>query len=186
MLNCYKLYASYVDSVSRPVPIPRPDPGSVKIGQFDVFYLYTYSQVRELVHRWKFGGDSALGFRLGQTLGSFYRSSLQGKSVSYVPAFGEIYPWMGNHLFPFIAGVSDASGCRILQAYTKVRRTAPQKLLSRSARRRNLEGAFLGLRSIEVLLDHVATTGVTAQTLYKVSPFKTMFVLTKVDLELVY
>jgi len=102
MFPVFSWYADYVDEVSKPWVIPDPDPREVTFGKYTVHYAYSYyGQVKSLVKQWKFQGDHALGFRLGELMGITYNHLLCGNVVSYVPRYGESYPYFGNHLFSF-------------------------------------------------------------------------------------
>ncbi len=186
MFPVFSWYADYVDEVSKPWVIPDPDPREVTFGKYTVHYAYSYyGQVKSLVKQWKFQGDHALGFRLGELMGITYNHLLCGNVVSYVPRYGESYPYFGNHLFSFLAGLQKTGNCAVVPAYVKTRSTMPQKTLSRSARMVNLHDAFVPKGTCaDIVVDDVLTTGATSRVLYKCSPFKVWLVLARVELDL--
>jgi len=116
------------------------------------------------VKQWKFQGDHALGFRLGELMGITYNHLLCGNVVSYVPRYGESYPYFGNHLFSFLAGLQKTGNCAVVPAYVKTRATMPQKTLSRSARMVNLHDAFVPTGTCaDIVVDDVMTTGLRVE-----------------------
>jgi len=186
MFSLFSWYADYVDEVTQPWAVPKPDPREADFGKYNVCYAFSYyGQVKSLVRQWKFQGDHALGFRLGELMGGTYNDLLRGKVVSYVPRYKESYPYLGNHLFPFLAGLQKAGNCSVVAAYVKTRATMPQKTLSRSARVSNLQNAFVARREcVDIVVDDVMTTGATSRVLYKTAPFKVWLVLARVELDL--
>jgi predicted amidophosphoribosyltransferase len=180
----FAFYASFVDEVSNPWPIEMVKPSSFSFGKYKVYYLFPYEEARAPIKQWKFNGDNALGFRLGQLLGTSFSEVFSGCTVSYVPRYEEAYPYIGNHLFSLLAGVSYSAQCEIVPAYKKVRKTMPQKSLSKRGRALNLKDSFTSLREVDVVIDDVFTTGTTSKTLYKESPFKAWIVVSRVELDM--
>jgi len=132
--------------------------------------------VRELIGRFKYGGDLATGLLLAELLGAFVEQQPEPYPEVLVPVplhpqrlrergFNqamELARLLGHRLGIPVAG----------QACRRVRATAPQSRLDKRARRRNVRGAFDVQRPPQVrhltLIDDVMTTGSTADELARV------------------
>ncbi len=178
----FSLYADFVDSVSEEWVIPKPEPVFWKTKKCGVYCLYPYAQAKPMIKQWKFNGDVALGYRLGQVIGETFKDVLHDKTISYVPRYGEGYPYVGNHLFSLLGGIADVSGCEVVPAYKKIRQTFPQKALSRRARMMNLSGSFAAVGKADIVVDDVFTTGSTCSSIYDAAPFEAWLVVSRVDL----
>jgi len=115
------------------------------------------------VKQWKFQGDHALGFRLGELMGITYNHLLRGKVVSYVPVTEKAIPILAITCFLF-GRPSEDWNCAVVPAYVKTRSTMPQKTLSRSARMVNLHDAFVPTGTCaDIVVDDVMTTGLRVE-----------------------
>lgn len=123
--------------------------------------------VDRLVHRFKFGGDLAIGRWLGEQLAARVRG-LETPDVLVAPplaprALGE----RGfNQALELAKPVGRALGVPVEPAaLRKVRETAPQRTLGRRARQVNLRGAYVCELDVSgarvVVVDDVITTGAT-------------------------
>ena len=124
-----------------------------------------------LVHRFKFGGDLALGRWLGSQLAS--RTALEPRPDLIVapPLAASRLRARGFNQALVLAGIvaRQHRAHVAVRALERIRDTPPQHLLSRAARRRNLRGAFrcgLRLDGLRVaIVDDVVTTGATADAI---------------------
>jgi len=164
MFPVFSWYADYVDEVSKPWVIPNPDPREVTFGKYTVHYAYSYyGQVKSLVKQWKFQGDHALGLGSANSWDYLQSSTLRQRSLLR-SRYGESYPYFGNHLFSFLAGLQKTGNCAVVPAYVKTRATMPQKTLSRSARMVNLHDAFVPTGTCaDIVVDDVMTTGLRVE-----------------------
>jgi len=158
---------------ARPLPAPglcghclrRPGPVDGLVAAFD----YRFPLDR-LVHRFKFGGDLAVGEFLGAALAHSVAASPKPDLVLPSPASNARLRERGFNPAAVLAkrvarelGVPWHPG--LLQ---KVKHTPPQTGLPRTARRRNLRDAFRcdGVKGLRVaVVDDVTTTGATLEAL---------------------
>lgn len=124
--------------------------------------------VDRMVHRFKFGGDLAIGQWLGEQLARCARG-LGSTSVIVAPPLSPraLRSRGFNQAVELAKTVGRALDVRVeVAALGKVRETAPQRTLGRRSRQTNLRGAFacaIDLRGAHVVIvDDVITTGATA------------------------
>lgn len=124
--------------------------------------------IDRLVHRFKFGGDLAIGHWLGAQLAQQLRGDGTPDVLVAPPLSSQALRRRGfNQAVELAKTVAGVLGIRAeVAALRKVRDTAPQRTLGRRLRQTNLRGAFacdLDLRGAHVaIVDDVITTGATA------------------------
>ena len=123
--------------------------------------------IDRMVHRFKFGGDLAIGRWLGEQLAARVRSLAPPDVIVAPPLAPRATRERGfNQAVELAKPVGRALGVPVaLAALRKVRETVPQRTLGRRSRQANLRGAFvceLDLRGARVaIVDDVITTGAT-------------------------
>lgn len=124
--------------------------------------------IDRLLHRFKFGGDLAIGRWLGEQLAGRVRGIASPEVIVAPPLSPRALRERGfNQAVELAKCVGGALDVRVeLAALRKVRETAPQRTLGRRSRQANLRGAFvcdLDVRDARVaIVDDVITTGATA------------------------
>ena len=130
--------------------------------------------VDRLIHRFKFGGDLAVGRWLGLRLAERARGEPRPDLLLAPPLSGARLRERGfNQAHELARTVGRELGLRApFQGLSRRRETAPQPGLGREARRANLTGAFecrLDLQGLRVaIVDDVLTTGATADAFAQV------------------
>ena len=126
--------------------------------------------IDRLIHRFKFGGDLAIGHWLGEQLAARVRSFAPPDVIVAPPLAPRALRERGfNQALELAKPVGRALGVPVeLAALRKVRETAPQRTLGRRSRQANLRGAYvceLDVRGARVaIVDDVITTGATVGT----------------------
>lgn len=124
--------------------------------------------IDRLVHRFKFGGDLAIGRWLGEQLAARVRGHGAPDLLVAPPLSPRALRSRGfNQAVELAKAVGGVLGFRAeVAALRKLRETAPQRTLGRRSRQSNLRGAFaceLDVRGAHVaIVDDVITTGATA------------------------
>lgn len=124
--------------------------------------------IDRLIHRFKFGGDLAIGTWLGERLAERAQRVATPHVIVAPPLTRARLRERGfNQGVELAKVVARALDARVeVAALTKVRETTPQRTLGRASRRANLRGAFrcdLDVRGAHVVIvDDVITTGATA------------------------
>lgn len=123
--------------------------------------------IDRLVHRFKFGGDLAVGHWLGEQLATRVRGLATPDVIVAPPLSPRALRERGfNQAVELARPVGRALGVPVEPAaLRKVRQTAPQRTLGRRSRQANLRGAYvceLDMRGARVaIVDDVITTGAT-------------------------
>lgn len=123
--------------------------------------------IDRLIHRFKFGGDLAIGHWLGEQLAARVRELATPDVIVAPPLAPRALRERGfNQAVELARPVGRALGVPVeLAALRKVRETAPQRTLGRRSRQANLRGAYvceLDMRGARVaIVDDVITTGAT-------------------------
>lgn len=126
--------------------------------------------IDRMVHRFKFGGDLAIGRWLGEQLAARVRELAAPDVIVAPPLSPRALRERGfNQAVELAKPVGRALGVPVeLAALRKVRETAPQRTLGRRSRQANLRGAYiceLDVRGARVVIvDDVITTGATVGT----------------------
>lgn len=126
--------------------------------------------IDRLVHRFKFGGDLAIGRWLGDQIAERVRG-LDNPGVIVAPPLSPraLRERGFNQAVELAKSVGRALDVRVeVAALRKVRETAPQRTLGRRSRQSNLRGAFaceIDVSGTHVaIVDDVITTGATASS----------------------
>jgi ComF family protein len=154
------------------VPMPRPGVCGACLRTppaFDgVLAAFEYRfPVDRLIHRFKFGGDLALGRWLAERIAERAREVALPGIIVVPPLTPVRLRERGfNQALELAKVVGSTLGARVERgALEKVRETAPQRTLGLGARQSNLRGAFrctLALCRTDVaIVDDVVTTGAT-------------------------
>lgn len=139
---------------------------------FDAAYCFGAYQgrLRELIHLFKYGRMRPLAGPLGEWLALAIPREQRFEAIVPVPLHWRRRWRRGFNQAALLArAVARRYGLPVTQALRRVRATAVQAGLSRSARRANVTGAFRVRRSADVagrrilLVDDVMTTGATAR-----------------------
>lgn len=143
--------------VERAVPLWAFDPGGT---------------VRRVQHALKYGGRPSLGHPLGRLVGQAYAETGGSRPDLVVPvplARLRLLERGYNQAEPLAEGAAEALGSLVEpDVLVRVRETARQATLSKTDRRRNVDGVFELAPGVEVagwrilLVDDVLTTGATA------------------------
>jgi ComF family protein len=127
--------------------------------------------VDALIHRFKSGGDLAMGRWLGEELAAAVRDRAAPALIVAPPLTAARLRERGfNQALELAKVVARATGARLeFAALAKLRETAAQASLGPRERRRNLRGAFACRRELHgaavAIVDDVLTTGATADAL---------------------
>lgn len=141
--------------------------GPTSVAECDVYSLFKYESVRDLILRCKDGGCPYLATTIGRLLYRFYvEKGLSADAVCYIPCGKKAYSRRGyDHMELVAKEFSAQSGLPLLRALERVKETSDQTEVDASERYDNVRGSFVCKEDLSgknvLLLDDLITTGAT-------------------------
>ncbi len=138
------------------------------VGETEVFSLYEYESVRELVLRCKDNDKPYLAKTIARLLYAYYKETgMKADVVSFIPTGKKNIKKRGyDHMELIAAEFSKVSGLEVVQGVTRTREDVDQAVVESKSRYKNVRESF-ACRSLcyenktVLLLDDVITTGAT-------------------------
>lgn len=145
--------------------VGRSGPSSVS--KCDVYSLFKYESVRDIILRCKDGGRPYLATTIGRLMYRFYvEKGIIADAVCYIPCGKKSFSRRGyDHMKLIAKEFSAQSGLLLVHALERIKEASDQTEVDASQRYDNVRGSFVCKEDLSgrnvLLLDDLITTGAT-------------------------